>query len=89
MQDELSFAAALRLPRAVSLSARAQRVGEVVESLGLGGVLKTKIGSAVERGLSGGEMKRLNIAVELLADPHILLLDEPLTGVWLRPSLQV
>lgn len=81
VREELEFAAALRLPPRLSLAARRARVHEMASSLGLAPVLGSKIGSAVARGLSGGELKRLSIAIELLADPKVLLLDEPLTGL--------
>jgi len=79
--QELAFAAATRLPRSWTPEKRRQRAAEVAAQLGLTSVLPSKIGSAVERGLSGGEVKRLNICVELLNDPRLLLLDEPLTGL--------
>ena len=79
--QELAFAAATRLPRSWTPERRRQRAAEVAAQLGLTSVLPSKIGSAVERGLSGGEVKRLNICVELLNDPRLLLLDEPLTGL--------
>jgi len=81
VRQELEFAAALRLPRSYTSSEKAARLAEVVERLGLGDTLDTEIGSAVERGLSGGELKRLNIAVEIMSNPALLLLDEPLTGL--------
>lgn len=47
----------------------------------LSGILDTKVGDASERGISGGEMKRLSIAVEAMDLPGLLLLDEPTSGV--------
>ena len=49
--------------------------------LGAVQVATTRIGTAVDRGLSGGEVKRTSIANEMLALPRIFLLDEPLTGL--------
>jgi len=74
VREELEFAAALR-------EAPASSVAAIVASFGLESVLDSKIGSSVERGLSGGELKRLNIATELLVSPRLALLDEPLTGL--------
>merc|ERR1719454_706691 len=52
-----------------------------IKELGLQDVKNTKIGTATDRGLSGGEVKRASIANESLGLPRIFLLDEPLTGL--------
>lgn len=64
-----------------SRSSKHEYLHKTIESLGLEKVRDTKIGTAVDRGLSGGEVKRAGIANELLALPRIFLLDEPLTGL--------
>jgi len=48
-----------------------------MQQLGLGDVADTRIGDVVRRGISGGEMRRLSIGLELIAAPDILILDEP------------
>ena len=44
-----------------------------MEDLGLLGCADTKIGGGLVRGISGGQAKRANIAIELLTDPGRLL----------------
>jgi energy-coupling factor transporter ATP-binding protein EcfA2 len=56
-------------------------VKEVIKRLGLAKVVHTKVGTSMNRGLSGGERKRLNVAQELLTDPPVLLADEPTSGL--------
>lgn len=54
---------------------------DILEKLGLTHVRDTRIGDGEKRGVSGGEMRRVSIGVELVAMPEILILDEPTSGL--------
>ena len=77
----LWYSARLRLPRDFSDKEIRERIAKVIEQLGLGGTEHTRIGSAERRGISGGQRKRVNVAMELITDPPILVLDEPTSGL--------
>lgn len=81
VREALTFAAALRLPECVTPQERRLRVDEVIEQLGLNAVAKTRIGSGTRRGISGGEMRRVSIGLELVGRPDALILDEPTSGL--------
>ncbi|MCR5357310.1 MAG: ABC transporter ATP-binding protein [Lachnospiraceae bacterium] len=72
----LADAATLRLPSGVSLSKRKRRVNDVLEEFGLAAIRN----SLVEK-LSGGQRKRLSIAMEFISDPSLFILDEPDSGL--------
>ena len=72
----LSDAAALRLPANVPAAKRWERVKYVLEEFGLSSVQH----SLVEK-LSGGQRKRLSIAMEFISDPTLFILDEPDSGL--------
>ena len=48
----------------------------MISQLGLEGTEGTRVGDQRKRGVSGGQRKRVNLALELLTDPPILVLDE-------------
>ena len=81
VREALIFSASLRLPESVQPHARIARVDEVIEQLGLTRVAHTRIGSATRRGISGGEMRRVSIGLELVGRPDVLILDEPTSGL--------
>ncbi len=58
-----------------------ETVNELIQLLGLDRVRNTKIGDDLNRGLSGGEKKRVSIGIELIQKPYLLFLDEPTTGL--------
>ncbi len=76
----LDYTARLRLASDVSGDERRQIVQAVLESLGLGPHADTRMSR-----LSGGQQRRVGIAMEMLTDPDMLVLDEPTAG--LDPSL--
>src|ERR1022692_2526101 len=78
----LRYAAELRFPRDTSAAEREQRIGEVLEQLSLTVHAGTRASS-----LSGGQQKRVNVALELLTKPSLLFLDEPTSG--LDPGLDM
>ncbi len=56
-------------------------VNNVLASIGLLKIKDMKVGSPLNKKISGGQRKRLNIALELLREPAILFLDEPTSGL--------
>jgi ABC-type multidrug transport system ATPase subunit/ABC-type multidrug transport system permease subunit len=79
--EALHYTAALRLPSSLSRAEVLARIAEVLDELRLTDRADTRMGA-----LSGGEHKRAAVAVELMARPAMLLLDEPATG--LDPGLE-
>ena len=58
-----------------------RRVMKILSDLGLERSKDLVVGNALNKTISGGERKRLNIALELIREPSILLLDEPTSGL--------
>lgn len=72
----LDNAAELKLPVSMGQEERKARIGQILEMFGL----DREQDSLVEK-LSGGQRKRLSIAVEFIADPSLFFLDEPDSGL--------
>ena len=58
-----------------------RRVMKTLKDLGLDAARDLKVGSAINKFISGGQRKRLNIALELIREPAVLFLDEPTSGL--------
>ena len=81
VRETLYYAAQLRLPAFLSKEEKHHRAESVLLKLGLRDCADNLIGSDLVKGISGGEKRRVSIAVQILTDPRILLLDEPTSGL--------
>ncbi|MHB8664613.1 MAG: ABC transporter ATP-binding protein/permease [Acidimicrobiales bacterium] len=76
LRRTLDYSATLRLPPSVNGDQRASRVAGVLAELGLTGQAHLPVDA-----LSGGQRKRASVAIELIAEPDVLILDEPTSGL--------
>lgn len=83
--ENLYFAAKLSMG-GMSSGQLTKRVAQLLQTLGLYDIRNLKVGSPLKKVISGGQRKRLNIALELIREPQILFVDEPTSGLSSRDS---
>ncbi|GAB4820274.1 hypothetical protein N2152v2_007320 [Parachlorella kessleri] len=86
VREALMFSANLRLPTTVDAATRAKFVDEMMELVELDRLRDAYVGVLGANGLSLEQRKRLTIAVELVANPSIVFMDEPTTGLDARAA---
>ncbi|KNC86078.1 hypothetical protein SARC_01770 [Sphaeroforma arctica JP610] len=77
----LMYSCMLRLPNDTSMAQRKERVEAVIRDVRITNIADSRIGNSVSRGISGGELRRLSIAAELVTGPSLLYLDEPTSSL--------
>ncbi|GAA5899496.1 hypothetical protein JCM8208_000574 [Rhodotorula glutinis] len=91
VREAVMFAAELKLGE-IPHEQKRERVFEVLKQLGLLDIADSEIGSPEaggRRGISGGERRRVSIALELVARPAVLILDEPTSGLDSTSALRI
>ena len=83
--ENLYFSAQLSL-KGVSKMQLTRKVKKILQSIGLYEIRHLKVGSISKKIISGGQRKRLNIALELIREPSILFVDEPTSGLSSKDS---
>ncbi|MFY0600736.1 MAG: ATP-binding cassette domain-containing protein [Cyclobacteriaceae bacterium] len=83
--DNLYYAAKLCFKNLTHIQLH-ELVNKTLESLGLFETRKLRVGSPLDKTISGGQRKRLNIGLELLREPSVLFVDEPTSGLSSRDS---
>ncbi|KAL3715239.1 hypothetical protein ACJRO7_007038 [Eucalyptus globulus] len=87
VEENLRFSARCRLPADMPKPDRVLIVERVIESLGLQTVRDSLVGTVEKRGISGGQRKRVNVGLEMVMEPSLLILDEPTSGLDSSSSL--
>ncbi|KAL0417378.1 UNVERIFIED_CONTAM: ABC transporter G family member 11 [Sesamum latifolium] len=81
VRETISYSARLRLPDRMAWSDKRALVESTIIEMGLQDCADTVIGNWHLRGISGGERRRVSIALEILTRPRLLFLDEPTSGL--------
>ena len=81
VRQVVSHSGFTRLPGSWTAAQKRAHIESVLRQMELTHVVDCVIGNEAKPGISGGEIKRVNIALELAANPGLLVLDEPTTGL--------
>ncbi|XP_052766024.1 ATP-binding cassette sub-family G member 5-like [Mya arenaria] len=81
VRETLRYTASLKLPGHTSNAVIDRKVAQVITEMGLKEVADSRVGGHIIRGISGGEQRRVTIAIQLLKDPDMIFLDEPTSGL--------
>ncbi|XP_024986871.1 putative white-brown complex homolog protein 30 [Cynara cardunculus var. scolymus] len=81
VEENLRFSARCRLSADMPKADKVLITERVIEALGLQGVRDSKVGTVEKRGISGGQKKRVNVGLEMVMEPSLLILDEPTSGL--------
>ncbi|KAL3628510.1 ABC transporter G member 28 [Castilleja foliolosa] len=81
VEENLHFNARCRLSQDMPKADKVLVVERVIESLGLQAVRDSLVGTVEKRGISGGQRKRVNVGLEMVMEPSLLILDEPTSGL--------
>lgn len=79
--ETLWFAVNTRLPETMHFKEKEQLINNVLHDLNLWTIRNSRVGNLKQRSLSGGEVRRLSIAVEIISGPNLLFMDEPTSGL--------
>lgn len=81
VRETITYSAMLRLSSHITKDELHETVENTISEMGLQDCADHLIGNWHLRGISGGEKKRLSIALEIITQPHLLFLDEPTSGL--------
>ncbi|RAL67085.1 hypothetical protein DID88_007865 [Monilinia fructigena] len=89
VQETLNFAARLAHKNSLTKAERKRRITGLLESFGLRNQANTIIGTPIQKGISGGQKRRVSVASQLITGPKLLFLDEPTSGLDSAASWEV
>ncbi|KAG0380699.1 hypothetical protein BGX24_006032 [Mortierella sp. AD032] len=81
VRETLNYAAELGMGKTMSLAQKHARVEEILELMGLQECAEVMVGNSEKSGCSGGQRRRISIAMQLINDPACVFLDEPTSGL--------